>query len=145
MTAIRSSREALEAVWNQDAVKVAEAVERAHYETSHLQYNDENALSYTVSLAFYAARNFYTVFRELPGGKGFADLVFLPKKQYAHRPALLIELKWNQDVDGAIRQIKEKKYCSALEDYKGNMLLVGIAYDKKTREHHCVIETWKKE
>ncbi len=107
-TAIRNSREALEAVWNQDAVKVAEAVERAHYETSHLQYNDENALSYTVSLAFYAARNFYTVFRELPGGKGFADLVFLPKKQYAHRPALLIELKWNQDVDGAIRQIKEK-------------------------------------
>lgn len=127
-----------------DAVQVAEAVANAHYETSHLQYDDENALGYTVSLAFYAARNFYTVFREFPTGKGFADLVFLPRKQHACRPALLIELKWNKSAEGAIRQIKEKNYCKSLEEYKGNLLLVGIEYDKKTREHHCVIEEWEK-
>lgn len=142
--AIKNSRAALDAIWKKDAVQVAEAVANAHYETSHLQYNDENALGYTVSLAFYAARNFYTVFREFPTGKGFADLVFLPRKQHACRPALLIELKWNKSAEGAIRQIKEKNYCKSLEEYKGNLLLVGIEYDKKTREHHCVIEEWEK-
>ncbi|MCI5995392.1 MAG: ATP-binding protein [Blautia sp.] len=138
--ALKNSRLALEAVWNREEEKVAEAVERAHYENSHLQYHDENALSYTISLAFYVARNFYTLYRELPTGKGFADMVFFPKKQYADRPALVIELKWNQGARGAIEQIKQKNDCESLKDYKGNVLLVGISYDKNTRRHHCIIE-----
>ena len=109
-------------------------------ETSHLTYNDENALAYTVSLAYYAARQKYTLIRELPTGQGFADLVFLPKPKYADLPALLVELKWDKGADTAIRQIKEKKYPKSLEGYKGNILLVGVSYDKKTREHECVIE-----
>ena len=61
--------------------QVAQGIKEAHFETSHLQYNDENALSYTISLALYAARNFYTMHRELAGGKGFADIVFYSKKK----------------------------------------------------------------
>lgn len=138
--ALKNSRAALEAVWNKNEKRVAEAVQEAHYENSHLQYNDENALSYTISLAFYVARNFYTVYRELPTGKGYADLVYLPRKKFADRPALVVELKWDESAEGAIGQIKRKEYCKCLEEYRGNILLVGINYDKKTRAHECVIE-----
>ena len=44
------------------------------------------------------------------------------------------------DQSGAPEQIKRRKYCKSLEEYKGNILLVGINYDKKTKEHECVIE-----
>lgn len=57
----------------------------------------------------YAARNFYTIHRELAGGKGFADLVFIPKKQFAEKPALVVELKWDKSAESAIKQMKEKK------------------------------------
>ena len=101
-------------------------------------------MSYTISLALYAARNFYTVHRELAGGKGFADLVFLPKKKFPEKPALVVELKWDKSAAGALKQIQEKEYCRSLEEYQGNLLLVGIDYDKKTKEHQCVIEKYKK-
>ena len=80
--ALTVSRSILDAIWNQEEESVAHAVEQAHIETSHLQYNDENALSYTISLALYAARDYYTVYRELPTGKGFADMVYIPRKQH---------------------------------------------------------------
>ena len=128
-----------------DAKAVARGIEDAHFETSHLQYNDENVLSYTISLAYYTARQRYTIFRELPAGKGFADLVFLPRPQYASLPALLVELKWNKSARTAIQQIKEKEYPKALEDYAGELLLVGISYDKGTREHSCMIERSEKD
>ncbi len=115
-------------------------IRQAHFETSHFQYNDENALSYTISLALYAARNFYTVHRELAGGQGFADLVFLPRKKFQEKPALVVELKWNESANGAIEQIKKKEYCKSLEEYKGNILLVGVNYNKKTKKHECIIE-----
>ena len=79
--ALKNSADLLQAVWEKQETQVAEGIRLAHFETSQLQYNDENALSYTISLALYAARNFYTVYRELPGGKGFADLVFRTKKK----------------------------------------------------------------
>ena len=122
--------------------RYTKAIEQAHFETSHIQYNDENALSYTISLALYAARNFYTIHRELAGGKGFADLVFIPKKQFAEKPALVVELKWDKSAESAIKQMKEKKYFESLEEYQNNMLLVGINYDKKTKEHVCKIEKY---
>lgn len=140
--ALRASEELLEALWQQDEAAVATGVERAHLETSHIQYNDENALSYTISLAFFSARNYYMMIRELPGGKGFADMAFIPRKKYAEKPAFLVELKWDESAEGAIHQIKEKKYAGALEEYDGNLLLVGINYDKKTRRHECVIEQY---
>lgn len=122
--------------------QVALGIEQAHFESSQLQYNDENALSYTISLALYAARNFYTIYREFPSGKGFADMVFIPRKNFPDKPALVIELKWDQSAFGAIAQIKEKNYCQSLKDYTGNILLVGINYDKKTKKHTCIIEEY---
>lgn len=83
--------------------------------------------------------NEYTHVREFPSGKGFADIVYLPRRN-SSKPAIVIELKYDHTTDGAIRQIKDKKYTSALEEFHGNILLVGINYDKKTKEHSCVIE-----
>ena len=140
--ALKNSADLLNAIWKKDEEKVAAYMEQAHFETSHLQYNDENALSYTISLALYAARNFYTIHRELAGGKGFADLVFIPKKQFAEKPALVVELKWDKSAEGAIKQIKDKKYFESLEEYQDNLLLIGINYDKKTKEHVCKIEKY---
>ena len=138
--ALKDSADTLNAIWHGRAELVAKNLREAHFETSHIQYNDENALSYTISLALYAARNYYTVHRELAGGKGFADLVFLPRKKFREKPALVVELKWDKNASGAISQIKEKEYCRSLEDYSGNLLLVGVNYNKKTKEHECIIE-----
>ena len=142
--ALKNSADTLQAIWQGREKQVAEGIRQAHFETSHIQYNDENALSYTISLALYAARNFYTVHRELSGGKGFADLVFIPRKRFMDKPALVVELKWDKDAAGAITQIREKEYCRSLEEYHGKLLLVGINYDKKTKEHSCKIEEYRK-
>lgn len=136
-TMLKNSKNLLEATWNLDAKKVAEYIQEAHYETSILQYNDENALSYTISLAYIAAKEFYTIIRELPTGKGYADIAFIPKMD---KPAMLIELKYNHDVETGIDQIKKKNYPKGLEHYQNNLLLISISYDKTTKEHSCMIE-----
>ena len=137
--ALKNSADTLNAIWQMRPLQVAEGIRQAHFETSHLQYNDENALSYTISLALYPARNYYTIYRELAGGKGFADLVFLPKRKFQDKPAFVVELKWDQTADTAISQILKKEYCESLKEYQGNLLLVGVNYDKKTKEHTCKI------
>ena len=142
LRSVKRSDDLLQATWQQDAEAVAQGLEEAHFETSHIQYNSETALSYTVSLAYYSAREYYTVIRELPTGKGFADLVFVPRPKYADKPAMVVELKWNQSAETAIRQIKEKQYCQSLEAYRDRILLVGISYDKDSRSHKCRIEAW---
>lgn len=114
--ALKNSADTLNAIWQGRAGQVAEGMKQAHFETSHIQYHDENALSYTISLALYAARNFYTVHRELAGGKGFADLVFIPRRQFPDKPALLVELKWDKSARGAIQQIREKEYFQSLKE-----------------------------
>lgn len=138
--AVKASDELLKAVWNMDEEQVAEGMERAHMETSILSYHDENALAYTVSLAFYSARIYYNVVRELPAGKGFADMVFIPRANHLDKPAMVVELKWNESADGAIHQIKEKEYIKALDGFSGDILLVGINYVKSMKKHECKIE-----
>lgn len=140
ISSIKNSRKLLEALWNLDSDKVAAGVDKAHEEISILQYNDENSLSCTISLAFYFAREYYTMIRELPTGKGFADICLIPRKLHMDKPAVIIELKWDKSASGAIAQIKEKKYIDALSEYQGNLLLAGINYDKKTKKHTCLIE-----
>ncbi len=80
---------------------------------------------------------------ELSSGKGFADVVYLPKKN-TDKPALIVELKWNKSAEGALKQIKEKQYASWIEEYTGDILLIGINYDKKSKLHECVIEKYMK-
>ncbi len=137
--ALLNSQALLEATWQEDEEAVARYIEEAHLDTSILTYNNENALSYTIAIAYIAARNHYTMIREMPSGEGYADIVFIP---YKDKPAMVVELKWNKEADTAIKQIREKKYPKALENYLDNLLLVGITYNKETKKHTCVIEKW---
>lgn len=138
--AMEASKQLLNATWELDEEAVAAGIEQVHMENvSVLKYNDENSLSCVITLAYYHAKNEYTLIREMPTGKGYADIVFLPRKKL-DKPAMIVELKCGSTVQGAIAQIKEKKYTEKLEEYKGNMLLVGIEYDKETKKHRCMIE-----
>lgn len=123
---------------------VADTISEIHNRTSSiLKYNDENSLTCTILMAYYSAQAYYmNPIMELPSGKGFADVVYLPRRN-VEKPALVIELKWNKSAQGAIRQIKENQYVSWLEGYTGNILLVGINYDDK-KGHECVIEKYVK-
>ncbi len=126
---------------NEDAV--AKEMEEIHTRyASAIEYNNENSLSCVLSIAYLSAMKYYfKPVREFPTGKGFADFVFLPKREYVQEyPALLVELKWNKDVQTAISQIKEKNYPQTISEYTGEIMLVGINYDKKTKEHQCRIE-----
>ena len=144
MDSVDASRKLLEALWAMDADAVAAGIDKAHEEVSILQYNDENSLSCTINLAFYFAREYYTLVRELPAGKGFADVCFIPRRLHQDKPAVVIELKWDKSASGALAQIKNKNYGDALKDYQGNLLLVGINYDKTTKKHECLIEKIQK-
>lgn len=120
--------------------EVAKCVDKVHStNTSLLRYNDENSLACVLSLAFYTARSKYHIIRELPAGKGFADIVLVPRSN-AEAPAVVLELKYDKEAATAIQQIKSRKYVAALSRYEGNVVLVGITYDKKTKHHDCLIE-----
>lgn len=148
--AIKASDRLLQATWNRDARAVAEGIEEAHAaNASILKYNDENSLRCVVKLAYYNAVNEYTIVDEMPAGKGYADIVFLPRPG-SDKPAMVVELKWNESAEGAIAQIKKRRYMKCLEAYNGmrffhgNVLLVGINYDKddEDKRHTCIIEEW---
>ena len=141
---VEASRKLLESLLEMDSEAVAEGIDRAHKEISILKYNDENSLSCTINLAFYFAREYYTIIRELPSGRGFADICLIPRKVHMDKPAVVIELKWDKAAAGAIAQIKDKNYVDALKDYEGSLLLAGISYDRKTKTHSCVIEAVEK-
>ena len=137
----------LDATLNMDAEAVAEGIERIHTEyASAIRYNNENSLSSVLTIAYLSAMRYYfKPIRELPTGRGFADFVFIPKPEYLQDyPALVVELKWNKDTKTAIQQIKDKKYPESVRQYTGELLMVGINYDKKTKEHQCMIEKYKK-
>ena len=138
------SLEYVNAISTMDWHGVAEGLEKAHQEIAILQYNDENSPSCVINLAFYFAREYYTIIREMPAGKGFADICLIPRRLHADKPAAVIELKYDKSSEGAIAQIKEKNYTDALADYHGNLLLAGINYDKDTKAHTCVIEKMEK-
>ena len=137
---LQQSKRLLQATLNGDAEAVACGVDNAHDEnTSILSYNDENSLACVLSIAYYYARNDYVIHRELPTGKGFADLVLIPRKN-VNSPAIVLELKCNKDADSAIDQIKRKNYPAKVLEYTDNLLLVGINYDRQSKRHECHIE-----
>lgn len=139
---IQSSENLLESTIAGDAEKVAKYIDAAHVEnTSILSYNDENSLSCVLSIAYIYAKNDYIIHQELATGKGFADLVFIPRK-YVERPAMVVELKYDKDADTAIEQIHRKEYKGKVLEYTDRLLLVGINYDKETKKHSCVIEKY---
>jgi len=136
---INNSKQLLEETWNGNEEYVAKALDDAHTEnTSILTYNNEISLRAVVAYAYMFARSYYTVVEEMPTGKGFADIAYIPVSKT--NPAMVVELKFDKAVDTAIEQIKNKNYPKGLEHYSGNMLLVGITYDKATKKHECKIE-----
>ena len=141
--ALQASESLLEATIRGDAETVAKGIDEVHSaNTSVLAYNSEQALSCVITIAYYVARKDYTLIRELPAGKGFADIAFLPRK-HTNKPALIVELKWDKSAQGAICQIKDKQYVGALEEYADNLLMVGINYDKTNKKHECIIEKYE--
>lgn len=143
----QQSMDLLEATLDMDEAAVAEAIEKIHMGyASVIQYNNENTLSSVLSIAYLSTLQYYfKPVRELPTGRGFADFVYLPKPEYlTDYPALVVELKWNKKAETALQQIKDKKYPASIRQYTGNILLVGISYDKKSRKYQCVIETDEK-
>lgn len=139
-TAIEQSKQLLQATLDGDEEAVAQGVDAAHDEnTSILSYNNENSLACVLSIAYYYAKNDYIIHREYPSGKGFADLVLIPRKN-VDSPAIVLELKYDKDVDSAIDQIKRKEYPAKVAQYADHLLLVAISYDKKGKKHQCIIE-----
>ena len=143
--ALQNSQKLLEATWNCDQKTVAELIEAAHDKAGNKTYHSEAGLSYAVQLAYYAAQDLYTIIPELDTGKGYADLAFIPLKPDI--PAMLIEFKYEKDADTAISQIHGQNYPDRLELYKGNLILVGINYDRTVKNdsvefkhHSCEIE-----
>ncbi len=142
------SEELLGATLDMDAETVAESIERIHMEyVSSIQYNNENSLSSVLTIGYLSAMQYYfKPIREFPTGRGFADFVFIPKPEYVgDYPVLVVELKWNKSVKTALQQIKEKKYPESVSQYAGELLMVGINYDKKNKKHQCMIEKYIKE
>ena len=143
---LKASDKLLKDTLNGDEGSVAEGLDRAHTEAaSILTYNDENSLACAIGLAYYSARKDYRLIRELPAGHGFADVVFLPLPS-VNKPALIVELKYDRTAHTAIQQIKDRQYTQALEGYVGEVLAVGINYDRDNvnKPHSCVIERMEK-
>jgi len=140
---IQSSKELLAETLRKNAEAVARALDVSHiHVTSNRSYNNEDALQSAIYLSFIYALNKYTVIKEATTGKGFADVVFIP--YVPNIPAMIIELKRNDCVESALKQIREKQYFASLEHYSGNLLFIGINYDEKQKTHTCKIVEFEK-
>lgn len=139
---IKESDRLLEATWAKDEEAVAKALEKTHsQQTAPDFYNNEQALRAVVNLAYISAIDHYISIQELPSGKGYADIVFIPRTNSSNL-AMIVELKWNKSKETAIDQIRRQDYPQAISTYTGKILLVGVNYDEKTKHHSCKIEEW---
>lgn len=141
---VKKSDELLESTISCDCDAVASALDEIRLSSyAPTYYNNEQALRYIIKFAYITCVDKYLTIEELPSGKGVADVVFVPKKATSY-PAMIIELKWNKSKDAAINQIKEKKYPAILQEYGGDIILVGLNYDEKDKKHCCKIEVMGK-
>lgn len=142
---VRESDELLKKTIDGDENAVAAAISRVHDSNYAPQfYNDEQALRSTIRMAYLSCVDQYVKIEELPSGHGVADLVFVPKRR-SMLPAMVMELKWNKTEAAAIAQIKERNYPAALQNFGGEILLVGINYNSRTKVHTCQIERLEQE
>ena len=143
MELVNASKQLVESTIESEADAVAMALNKAHEQIcNNLNYNNEGTFQAVICLAYFYANLKYTIVKEMPAGKGVADVVMIP--YVPNTPALIIELKRNQCEKTALAQIREKRYGAALEKYSGDLLFVGVNYDEQTKEHHCVIEKFVK-
>jgi RecB family endonuclease NucS len=142
---IQTSDLLLKATLRMDGDTVAQAIQEAHSAgTAPLFYNDEQALRSVIRFAYISCVDEFLRIEELPTGIGYADVVYLPKQGSA-MPIMVVELKWNKSAEGAIAQIKNRNYPQALEGFGSDILLVGVNYDEKSKQHSCVIEKYNRE
>ena len=138
--AVGQSRQLLDDTIELKKERVARAFDDYHFEASSLlEFNDENSMRCAIVLAYYAAKPFYKIFHELPTGKGFADMVFIPLPK-STRPAIVVELKYDKTADSAIDQIKRKNYPKSLQGFSKKIVLCGINYNKATSKHVVEME-----
>ncbi len=139
---IKDSDMLLEATLLMNEEYVAEAIDSFHSQyTTPKFYNNEQALRGLIRYAYIGATGNYVPLEELPSGKGFVDIAFIPARPNGN-PVILIELKYDESDETAISQIKDRRYPEKLAQFTNNLLLVGINYDKKTKKHTCVIEKY---
>ena len=146
--ALKLSEQVVLATENKDTETVANLLAKVHEDkVPVLEYNSESALRYVVLMAYLAAEKDYLApLNEFPTGKGFADIVYLPKKiSKKGKLALIIELKKDASAKVALEQIKERDYVSRVKEYTDNILLIGINYDSKSKQHSCIIEKYQKQ
>jgi len=137
---IKASEQLLADTFAGNGDAVAEAIRKVratNYAPTH--YNNEQSLRYAIKFAYIICVDRYMKVEELASGKGLADVVYIPKPTTA-LPALVVELKWNESANSAIKQIKAKNYPAVLQNYVGEIILVGINYSEKTEKHTCKIE-----
>ncbi len=140
---VDSSKQLMESTIEGASDAVAETLNKAHEQIcNNLNYNNEGTFQSVICLAYFYANLKYTVVKEMPAGKGVADVVMIP--YVPNTPALIIELKRNACELTALNQIRAKNYGNALEKYSGDLLFIGVNYDEKTKEHKCVIEKFVK-
>lgn len=143
---VRESDRLIEDTIHGNAEAVAAQIEKIHGEEAPLHYNNEQSLRSVIKRAYFSCGDEFILFEELPAGDGYADIVYLPKKDSV-MPALVIELKWNKTARGAVDQIKARHYPEAIKNYGGEILLVGINYNKNApagkRKHTCIIEKYE--
>ncbi len=145
---VRESEQLIIATVHQDEEAVARQIEKIHEEESPLYYNNEQALRSVIKRAYFSYGDEYVMFEELPAGVGYADIVYLPKRDSV-LPVLIVELKWNQSAESALEQIRDRRYPAAFKSYGNDILLVGISYDREApagkRKHQCRIEKYREQ
>ena len=142
---VSRSEEMLQCIRRRRATRLSELMAYCHNDVcGALEYNNEQSLYTTLRESLIFAHRDYIMHREYPTGKGFADLVLIPRPN-RDNPGIVIELKWDKDAEGPISQIKERDYSQKLFEYTDRVILVGINYDKNTKVHDCTIESISKE
>ena len=136
---VLQSNEMLEATIKKDTKTMERLIQESHdINIPIIKYNDENSLACVITLVYLNARSQYKVVREMPAGIGFADFIFFPNNK--SKPAFIIELKKDSTPEEALKQIREKRYARALDEYTGQKLAVGISYDSKLKTHKIKVE-----
>ena len=140
---VNNSKRLLDKTIEGDNRAVADALTAAHEQLmSRQRYNHEACLQCAIRFAYFYANTRYTIISELPAGKGYADVVFIP--YIPNVPAMIVELKRNRTTGAALQQIENKQYFNVMDKYQGDLLLVAVNYDEKTNEHTCEIKRYMK-
>ena len=139
---IKRSESLLKAILELDATTVATLIQDVHNSpaVSLLDYNDEESLTYCVMTGLlWSTLGKYITRREEQAGKGRADLVYEPMLN-GITPLILIEFKYDGSAEEAIAQIKKQEYFKRYSGQYRNIIIVGINYSTKTKDHQCLIE-----